>query len=118
MPLFSIGIELIHIIGSTIRVCSCKKVEDSSMLYNSMARSWSVNYFIIMQNFIFIDSLILVAHRIRYLRIKILLPSISHILTILSFFALLIVNIFFRNDSIPFMIPKVLIKLFEIEVWV
>lgn len=118
MPLLSIRIELIHIISPTIRISTSKKVKYPSMFYNSMACSRSINNFIIKNYFIFINSLILIWHRIRYLWIKILLSPISHILTILSFFALLIVNIFFRDNSFPFMITKILIKLFVIEVWV
>ena len=118
MPLFCIGIELIHVIRSAIRVCPSKQVEDSSVLYNSMPSSWSVNYFVIIKNIIFIYSLILDHYWTWYLRIYIMLSPTSNILTILPFLTLLIINILFRYHSLPFMESKVLIKLFEVEVWI
>jgi hypothetical protein len=43
MPLFGFWVELVHVIRAAIRVCTRKKVEQTSMLNHSMARPRSID---------------------------------------------------------------------------
>jgi hypothetical protein len=52
MPLFCHGVELVHVIRTTVRIGTCKQIEQSTMLYNSMACPRRVNYIVIIQLFL------------------------------------------------------------------
>ena len=42
MPLPSLWIELVHIVGSAVRICSSKEIEQAAVLHHRMACSWRI----------------------------------------------------------------------------
>jgi hypothetical protein len=86
MPLPSLWIELVHVVGSAIRICSSKEIEQATVLHHGMACSWRI------YNSIIHDRWVIIVPGI----------SISKGIRACIFFALFIVHVLFRNDTLPF----------------
>lgn len=86
MPLPSLWIELVHVVGSAIRICSSKEVEQAAMLHHRMACSWRIYNSIV--------------HHRRVIIVPCI--SISKGIRTCIFLALLIINVLFRDNTLPF----------------
>lgn len=93
MPLPSLRIELVHVIGSAVRICSSKEIEQTAMLHNCVARSWRIYNSIVHHRWVIVVPGVPIPEGIG-----------TRIL-----FALFIINILFRNDTLPFSELQVLV---------
>lgn len=91
MPLFGFWVELVHVIRAAIRVCTRKKVEQTSMLNHSMPGPGSIDDPIVGE----------------------LVPVVegNHFALVnLAFFTLLFVHVLLRNHALPFPHHQIFVK--------
>ena len=108
MPLLGLGIELIQVISTTIRVSTCKKIEKTAMFDNSMSCSWGINNLVVDYGLLLIKSWVT--------SVKMLMMHVGLVTKLPDFPTFVIVDIFFRYDSFPLFGLKIIIKLWIVDI--